>query len=109
MEGKLRLSTISHGRSGMATNTCTVAVRIYKLAYDYTTDKPRPLYTVAAPRLSQFEQFKTFVAVPGPPRFSRDHEGSSRRLLRQSESELLLMTRPNDNQSPGSVIREVSP
>ena len=26
-----------------------------------------------------------------------------------SESELLLVTRPNDNHSPGPVIREVSP
>ena len=27
----------------------------------------------------------------------------------ESESELLLVTRPNDNHSPGPVIREVSP
>ena len=29
--------------------------------------------------------------------------------LGESESELLLVIRPNDNHSPGPVIREVSP
>ena len=45
MLGKLRLSTISHGRPGMVTNTCTVAIRICRIA-------SRLFYGQATPTLS---------------------------------------------------------
>ena len=40
MEGKLRTSTISQGRSVMATSTCAST---NMQGYDYSTDKSRPV------------------------------------------------------------------
>ena len=47
---------------------------------------------VALGRLCKFSNFRTFCSS-----------------LSESESELLLVTRSNDNHSPGPVMREVRP
>ena len=82
---RIALFTVIQGRPGRATFACTeaggisrVALRLCRVALWLCRVALRLHYGLTIPWLchGSFEHFKTFVAIAGPPRVSRDHEGS---------------------------------